>query len=69
MIKKGEGYKIKHIATAIYISLGVLLVSFNSFESYYPLTITKYLVVLVFVVGLGYLVSAIKEYIKKNYVH
>ncbi|MDK8639455.1 hypothetical protein ACQRXC_14825 [Niallia taxi] len=58
---------MKHITAAIYISVGFLLVSFNSFDGFYPVAGYNFIVFFIFLLGIVYLVSAIKDYLRKHY--
>ncbi|TRZ37370.1 hypothetical protein CEQ21_18120 [Niallia circulans] len=58
---------MKHITAAIYLSIGFLLISFNSFGEFYPGVGYYFIVFLIFLLGIIYLVSAIKDYLRKHY--
>ena len=58
---------MKHITAAIYFSVGFLLVSFNSFGGFYHVAGYKFIVFFIFLLGIVYLVSAIKDYLRKHY--
>ncbi len=58
---------MKHLTAAIYLSLGILLLSFCNFSGFYPIVGYKVFVFVIMLVGFCYLISAIKDYLKRHY--
>ncbi|GKU82580.1 hypothetical protein [Niallia sp. NCCP-28] len=54
---------MKNIAGAIYISLGILLFSFENFENYYAAKESKYFNYILIIIGILYLLSALRDYL------